>query len=70
NQMRVEMQRAQAAIMMEVAAGGMSVEDANQLMASMFGASTPTTAQASTPFMEPLAAPVVGAPPPPPPTRQ
>ena len=70
NQMRVEMQRAQAAIMMEVAAGGMSVEDANQLMASIFGASTPTTAQASTPFMEPLAAPVVGAPPPPPPTRQ
>ena len=70
NQMRVEMQRAQAAIMMEVAAGGMSVEDANQLMASMFGASNPTTAQASTPFMEPLAAPVVGAPPPPPPTRQ
>ena len=53
NQMRVEMQRAQAAIMMEVAAGGMSVEDANQLMASMFGASNPTTAQASTPFMEP-----------------
>ncbi|MEL6828025.1 MAG: hypothetical protein AAFN91_17385 [Pseudomonadota bacterium] len=70
NQMRVEMRRAQAAIMMEVAAGGMSVEDANQLMASMFGASNPTTAQASTPFMEPLAAPVVGAPPPPPPTRQ
>ena len=70
NQMRVEMQRAQAAIMMEVAAGGMSVEDANQLMASMFGASNPTTAQASTPFMEPLSAPVVGAPPPPPPTRQ
>ncbi|MEM7329614.1 MAG: hypothetical protein AAF437_12795 [Pseudomonadota bacterium] len=74
NDMRLEMQRAQAAIMQEVANGGLSVNEANSLMASVFGlgASVPMTASAGTVYMEPLAAPVVTAPPPPPPppTRQ
>ena len=78
NEMRVEMQRAQAAIMQEVAIGGISVDEASQLMSSVFGigAPAPSTARSSTLFMEPLAAPIVGVPapppppPPPPPTRQ
>ncbi|MEO1553637.1 MAG: hypothetical protein AAFR82_06840 [Pseudomonadota bacterium] len=77
NEMRVEMQRAQAAIMQEVVAGGMSVGEANQLMASVFGiaASSPTTAQSTSELMEPVAMMVVRTPgepmppPPPPPTQ-
>lgn len=69
NAMRVEMQRAQAALMQEVAEGFISVDEATQLAASL-GATTissPVTARSMTPFVEP----VVAAPPaPPPPTRQ
>lgn len=67
NAMRVEMQRAQAALMQEVAEGFISVDEATQLAASL-GATTvssPVTARSMSPFVEP----VVAAPPPPP-TRQ
>lgn len=70
NAMRVEMQRAQAALMQEVAEGFISIEEANQFAASLnaTGISAPVTARSMTTFSEPvLAAP---PPPPPPPTRQ
>lgn len=71
NAMRVEMQRAQAALMQEVAEGFISIEEANQLASSLNASATmsaPTTARSMSPFSEPVAAAVAA--PPPPPTRQ
>lgn len=67
NAMRVEMQRAQAALMQEVAEGFISIEEANQLASTLnsTAVSAPVTARSMV-FEEP----VVAAPPPPPPTRQ
>lgn len=71
NEMRVELQRAQAALMQEVAEGFISIEEANQLASSLSatGFGPPATARSMTPFSEPVAAAAV-PPPPPPPTRQ
>ncbi len=70
NAMRVEMQRAQAALMQEVAEGFISVDEATQLAASLNSSlvSAPVTARSMSTFSDP----VVAAPPapPPPPTRQ
>ena len=75
NAMRVEMQRAQAALMESVANGYISADEASSFASSLSSsvtASTPATARSLSPFDEPVAA--AGAPPvvavPPPPTRQ
>ena len=78
NAMRVEMQRAQAALMESVASGYISVDEAATFAASLgstASAPAPATARSLTPFDGPVAAAGAPAglappPPPPPPTRQ
>lgn len=71
NEMRVEMQRAQSAMMQGVADGFISVDDANMLASRLGGtfasSSAPTTARSLTIEERP---PIAAAAPPPPPTRQ
>jgi hypothetical protein len=78
NAMRVEMQRAQAALMESVASGYISADEASSFAASLSSsaaAPAPTTARSLSPFNGPVAAAGAPAtlappPPPPPPTRQ
>ncbi len=72
NAMRLETQRAQAALMQEVANGYISVEQATQLIATLNGsfAGTPVVTSRSTALYSgsvPAAPPVAALPPPPPP---
>ena len=71
NAMRVEMQRAQAALMESVASGFISADEASTFASSLSSSGTvssPTTARSLTPFGDPVTA--AGEAPPPPPTRQ
>ncbi len=78
NAMRVEMQRAQAALMESVASGYISADEASSFAASLSSnasAPAPATARSLSPFNGPVAAAGAPAglappPPPPPPTRQ
>ena len=77
NAMRVEMQRAQAALMESVASGFISPDEASAFASSLLSSvptSSPATARSFSPFDGPVtaagAAGVAPPPPPPPPTRQ
>jgi len=73
NAMRVEIQRAQAALMESVASGFISADEASTFASSLSSTapvSTPTTARSMSLFNGPVtaaSAPIVAAPPPPPP---